>query len=274
MSTLSIGCTLWTLGPTPDIATLREHMTLAAEIGCTSVQPWIVNVEYTPCVLDPGVGTAQDRRAAVQIAEELGLSFSGFCAQLQGSKTYGGLEEPEGLEWRIEKTKQALTVAAELGGPCVTTHAGILPDDPNAESYQTMLQSVRTIAKHAQSVGVDFALETGQEPPEALAKFIERVDSPALKVNYDPCNLLRYGSREGVVGGVQVLKEWIIHTHAKDWNPETRRATVGQGQVPWTEYIAALNAIGYDGVYAIEDETGVEDVVESIRTGYAYLQQF
>jgi L-ribulose-5-phosphate 3-epimerase len=274
MSSLKIGCALWTLGPTPDVDTLQRHMEAMAAIGCTSVQPWIVNVEYTPCVLDPEVGSERDRNAAVKAAKELGLSFSGFCAQLKGSKTYGGLEEKDGLEWRIEKTKQALTGAAEMGGPVITTHAGLIPEDTEDPAYQTLLRSVGEIAKHAEKVGVYFALETGQETPQALAHFIKKIGNPYLKVNYDPCNLLRFGSQQGVVAGVAILKDYIVHTHAKDWNPQTKRATCGQGLVPWREYISALKQVGYDGVYAIEDETGVEDVVDSIRASYEFLQQF
>ena len=272
MSDLTIGCALWTLGPTPDVKTLAQHMETAAEIGCTSVQPWIVNVEYTPCILDPEVGAAADRREIRAIAESLGLSFSGFCAQLQGAVTYGGLEESEGLQWRIDKTKQALTTAAELGGDIVTTHAGVLPDDSSAPAYQTMLSSVAEIAAYAQQLGVYFALETGQESPQALKTFIETVDNPWLKVNYDPCNLLRFGSQAGAIQGVRILGDKIVHTHAKDWNPATKRATCGEGLVPWAGYIQALKDIGYAGVLAIEDETGNADMIGSIGRSYAFLQ--
>jgi len=274
MGSLKLGCALWTLGPTPDVATLRRHMETVAEIGCTSVQPWIVNFEYTPCILDPEVGSAQDRREARQAAEELGLTFSGFCAQLKGAATYGGLEEEDGLEWRIEKTKVAITTSAELGGPLVTTHAGIMPEDVTAPAYQTLLRSVGEIARHAEQEGVYFALETGQERAEDLARFVETVGNPYLKVNYDPCNLMQFGTREGTIAGVEILKDHIIHTHAKDWNPETRRATCGQGLVPWDEYIAALKAIGYDGVCAIEDETGADDMIGSIRESYEFLTRY
>ena len=274
MGSLKIGCALWTLGPTPDVATLRQYFETVAEIGCTSVQPWIVNFEYTPCILDPEVGSAQDRREARKAAEELGLTFSGFCAQLKGAVTYGGLEEEDGLEWRIEKTKVAITTSAELGGPLVTTHAGIMPEDVTAPTYKTLLRSVGEIARHAEKEGVYFALETGQERSEDLARFVETVGNPYLKVNYDPCNLMQFGSREGTIAGVEILKGHIIHTHAKDWNPETRRATCGQGLVPWDEYIAALKAIGYDGVCAIEDETGSDDMIGSIRESYEFLRQY
>lgn len=273
MSRLTIGCALWTLGPTPDVKTLAQHMEIAAEIGCTSVQPWIVNVEYTPCILDPEVGTAADRREIRAIAESLGLSFSGFCAQLQGAVTYGGLEETEGLPWRIDKTKQALDTAAELGGNIVTTHAGVLPEDPSDPAYQTMLRSVADIAEYAEGLNLYFTLETGQESPQALKTFIDTIGSSSLKVNYDPCNLLQFGSAADAIEGVHILRGEIVHTHAKDWNPETRQATCGEGLVPWPGYIQALKDIGYKGVLAIEDESGNPDMIDSIRRSYAFLQE-
>ena len=273
MAEMSIGCALWTLGATPDVAALARQMELAAETGCTSVQPWIVDVEFSPCILDPEVGSAADRREAVKISRSLGLGFSGFCAQLQGKATYGGLEESEGLRWRIDKTKQALDTTAELGGNIVTTHAGLLPEDRADPAYDILLGSVGEIAEHGARVGVYFALETGQETPKALGDFIDEINNPWLKVNYDPCNLLRFGDGK-VVQGVHDLGDKIIHTHAKDWNPETRQATCGEGLVPWDAYIAALREIGYSGVLAIEDETGNEDMVGSIRRSYAFLRGY
>lgn len=272
MTEMSIGCALWTLGATPDVAALARQMEIAAEIGCTSVQPWIVNVEYDPCILDPEVGSAEDRRAARRIAESLGLAFSGFCAQLQGAVTWGGLEESEGLRWRIDKTKQAMEATAELGGDIVTTHAGLLPEDKAAAAYQILLGSVAEIAEHGADIGVYFALETGQESPQALGDFIDEIGNPWLKVNYDPCNLLRFGSEAGTIQGVHILGDKIIHTHAKDWNPETKQATCGEGLVPWDGYLQALWDIGYRGVLAIEDETGNEDMIGSIGRSYAFLR--
>ncbi len=271
MSGFSIGCALWTLGATPDVQSLAQQMEIAAEIGCTSVQPWIVNVEFSPCILDPEVGSAANRREIVKIAESLGVSFSATCAQLQGATTYGGLEEEEGLRWRIDKTKEALNTTAELGCDIVTTHAGLLPEDRADLTYQTLLRSVGEIAEHGAKVGVYFALETGQESPQALRDFIDEIGNPWLRVNYDPCNLLRFGSEAGTIQGVHILGDKIIHTHAKDWNPETMQATCGEGLVPWEGYIQALRDVGYSGVLAIEDETGNEDMVGSIGRSFKFL---
>ena len=272
MSEMTIGCALWTLGPTPTVADLARQMHVAADIGCTSVQPWIVHDEDWPCILDAEFGSDAHRREARDIADSLGLAFSGFCAQLTGASTFGGLEERAGLRWRIDKTKRALATTAEMGGKIVTTHPGVLPEDKTDEAWQVMLSSCAEIAEYGGSVGVYFALETGQEPPQALSDFIDEVGSPWLKVNYDPCNLLRFGSQAGTIQGVHVLGDKIIHTHAKDWNPDTREATCGEGLVPWDGYLQALRDIGYTGVLAIEDETGNEDMVGSIRRSHAFLR--
>ncbi len=274
MSEFSIGCALWTLGVTQDVKALARQMEVAAKIGCTSVQPWIVNVEYRPCILDPEVGTAAERMEIVKIAESLGLSFSAFCAQLQGASTYGGLEETEGLQWRIDKTKEAMNTTAELGGNIVTIHAGLLPDDVSDPAYLTLLRSVTDIADHGARSGVYFAMETGQEAPQTLNDFIEKIGNPWLRVNYDPCNLLRFGSEAGTVLGVHIFGDKIIHTHAKDWNPQTKQATCGEGLVPWDDYLGALQAIGYQGVLAIEDETGNEDMIGSIGRSYEFLRAY
>ncbi len=271
MAEMSIGCALWTLGATPDVPALARQMEIAAEIGCTSVQPWIVDFEFSPCILDPEVGSPAQRQEVVGIAQSLGLAFSGFCAQLKGAVTYGGLEESEGLRWRIDKTKQALDTTAELGGNIVTTHAGVLPEERSDPAYEILLASVGEIAEHGAKAGVTFALETGQESPKALGDFIDEVNNPWLKVNYDPCNLLRFGDG-GVVQGVYDLGDKIIHTHAKDWNPQTLEATCGEGLVPWDDYIAALREIGYSGVLAIEDETGNADMIGSIRRSHKFLR--
>jgi sugar phosphate isomerase/epimerase len=177
--------------------------------------------------------------------------------------------DPRDLEKRLEKTKKALKLASDIGSSIVTTHPGEIPPDASGKKYRVMLDSCRMLAKYAEQVGAVFCIETGQEPAEVLRRFLEEVRSEGLKVNYDPANMLRYG----VVDGVRILGPWIVHTHAKDYNPETRRATVGEGLVPWDDYISVLKSLNYSGWFAIEDETGF-DVVESIKRGRIFLEKY
>src|SRR5947209_8734275 len=243
-----MGVALWSLGPTRTEAELRRSLEATAEIGLKGVQPWCVG----DCVLDPDRCTGDQRHAMRELIASYGLAISGFCAQLSGPKRFGGLNEEEGIADRVEKTKRALELAAEMGAPVVTTHPGAIPEDRSAPEYQILQRAITEIARHGERCGGLFCIETGQESAEVLRAFLESIGSPNLKVNYDPANMLR----RGPVEGVKTLAPWIVHTHAKDLDPETHKATLGQGRVPWREYLAALTAIGYECWYAIEDETG------------------
>lgn len=270
MPNLKIGVALWSFGPYSTLDEFKQKLDLAVEVGAKAVQPW--NVDYSaelPCALDPDRCTVPQRREAARAIESRGLAISGWCAQLAGPTQFGGFGEQAGLADRIGKTKRALEFAVELGSPVVTTHVGEVPEDAGHPDYQIYLKSVGEVVKHAERIGGVFAMETGQESAQCLRRFIEDLGGPAARCNYDPANMLRWGT----VQGVSLLAPYIVHAHAKDLNPATKEATLGRGDVPWPEYLAAMASIGYDGWHAVEDETE-GDVVESIRTGVEFLKGF
>jgi len=276
MAKLKIGLALWSLGSTATEDQLKQRLSTAVEIGVKSVQLWCVdNGPASPCVLDPDRCVGAKRPAMRELVQSYGLAISGFCAQLEGPSTPGhgwpgsALSDPRDLKERVEKTKKSLKLAANFGSPIVTTHPGEIPSDKTSPSYKVMKKSCVEIARYSEDVGGIFCIETGQEPAQMLRSFLEDVGSEGLMVNYDPANMLRHGAVEGV----KTLAPWIVHTHAKDDNPETKRATAGEGLVPWDEYIATLRSIGYDGWYALEDESG-KDVINSLKRGRAFLERY
>ncbi|MBI3831510.1 MAG: sugar phosphate isomerase/epimerase [Planctomycetes bacterium] len=273
MGNLKIGVALWSLGSTSTMEEFEQRLDLAASAGVKAVQPWCVDEPKWKmvCALDPDRCATSEQRAAVRKAcEKRGLAISGFCAQLAGPKTLGGFGEELNLPARIEKTKKALRFAAEVGAPIVTTHIGPIPEDKKSTVYALFLRTVKDVMQDAEKSGGIFALETGQESAAGLKQFIEDVGSSNLKVNYDPANMLKLGTVEGV----GILAKYIVHTHAKDKHPQTGKPTVGQGAVPWDDYIAALKKIGYSGWYALEDESGAGDVLESITSGRKFLEKY
>lgn len=270
MSTFKISLAIWSLGKTASLNDLNKQLTLAKEIGVEGVQLWAVDYGTdSPCLLDPDRCDAECRKEVLELVKSFGLEISGFCAQLVGTKGLGGLDDPEGLDKRVEKTKKALELASFMGSPIVTTHPGRIPKDHKDKTYKIIRDSISEIARYAEDVNAYFAIETGMEPSHVLKTFIEDIGSDGLRVNYDPANLLRYGVEE-VVKGVKELGKWIVHTHAKDHNPETGRATVGEGKVPWERYLKELRNQGYSGWLALEDETGI-DVINSLKKGRKFL---
>jgi len=264
-----ISIAIWSLGRTTSIDDLERQLSVAKEIGVEGVQLWAVDYRSAPCLLDPDRCNAKCRKKVLEILNSLDLEISGFCAQLSGTKSFGGLDDPVGLKERVEKTKRVLEFASLMGAPIVTTHPGRIPENREEKTYSIIKKSISEICRCAEDVGAYFAVETGMEPPHVLKAFIEDVGIDTLRVNYDPANLLRYGVEE-VVNGVRELGKWIVHTHAKDHDPETGRATVGEGLVPWRRYLKELRDQGYRGWLALEDETGM-DVVNSLKKGREFL---
>jgi len=239
------------------MAALEKSLQTAVDVGVKGVQLWVVGG-----ALDPDNLTSQKARTdVVKKVESMGLTITGLCAHMPS------FSDSDGLETRVARSKKALELSVDLGAPLITGHVGHIPDDPEDPAWKLMAQSIGEVAEHGAKIGACLAIETGQESPEAMRKFIEAMDSPGLKVNFDPANIRRFG----VLHSVEVLKDYIVHTHAKDGGRGS--PTVGTGDVPWGEYIALMKKIGYHGWYAIEDESG-KDVVESVRRGREFLEKY
>ena len=118
-----------------------------------------------------------------------------------------------------------------------------------------------------------FASETGPEMAVVLKKLLDKADTKSAKVNLDPANFVMLVGQDPVEA-VHILKDYIVHTHAKDGiklgERKYRELPLGQGGVPFPEYLAALKSIGYDGFLTIERETG-DTPADDIRLAYNYL---
>ena len=77
------------------------------------------------------------------------------------------------------------------------------------------------------------------------------------------------------VQAVSVLKDYIVHTHAKDGikkpDGSWQEVPLGKGGVDWPNYLKALKDIGYDGYLTIEREVG-EDPAADIKLAVDFLK--
>lgn len=234
---------------------MKAALRKAKEIGAHGVQLWVANNE-----LDPRVLTRSGRQELIHYMASLGLERSALCGDI------GGFADPATADARIAHTKEMFDLCADLGTPILTTHIGQVPEDRGGTAYAALVAAVREVAEYAAARGCCFATETGPESGEGLAAFLRAVNSPGACVNYDPANLCMSGF--DCIGDVAVLRDFIVHTHAKDGiRQESREVALGKGDVDFPEYLAALRAIGYSGYLTIERECGddpVSDIVEAI----------
>lgn len=252
----------------------------AAKLGAQGLQMYSTTGENAPENLK-----GAKRRELLDFVKSNGLVFSAICGDL--GMGFGNRERNPGL---IEKSKEIMDLAKELETDIVTTHIGVVPADKNHDRYKIMQEACFALASYADSIGSHFAIETGPEPAIVLKEFLDALGSTGVAVNLDPANLLMV-TGDDPVAAVHHLKKYIVHTHAKDGtrfgqnNPEEiygvakcekivkhyREMPLGQGSVPFSTYLEALEEIGYRGFLTIEREVGADPAAD-IQTAANYLR--
>jgi len=245
---------------------VTKMLETAVEVGVDGVQLWNVGGP-----LDPENLIGEARRKFLRQVRDQGLEISALCGDLGG----GGFANPDRMDWRIERTKEMIDLSIDLEAPIVTTHIGIVPPDPQSPERKSMLESLQVVGDYAAERGAVLATETGPEPGQVLRKFLDELDNPGIKVNFDPANFVMWGF--DYLSAVGDLGPYIVHTHAKDAvrHPDGRpeEVVVGQGAIDWPAYLTALEAVGYSGWLVIEREAG-EDRVGDVRRAVEFLRQF
>ena len=252
----------------------------AREVGAKGIQMYAVSGEHAPEAL-----AGAKRRELLDMVKSEGLVFSALCGDLGKGFHNPGLN-PE----LIEKSKRILDLAKDLETDIVTTHIGVVPEDPGHERYKIMQEACFKLAEYADSVGAHFAIETGPETSAVLKGFLDGLHSTGVAVNLDPANLVMV-TGDDPVQAVHNLKDYIVHTHAKDGvrnyyrNPEEvyglveaemlaspsfEEVPLGKGGVDFKNYLKALDEIGYHGFLTIEREVG-DDPEGDIRLAVEFL---
>ncbi len=262
-----------------------EGLKRAKHAGAAGVQ--ISTVRGDMAAWDMPAQKVKDVLAAVKAN---GLEVSALCGDLGG---HGFMDKALNAD-KIEKSKRIIDLAKQWECNIVTTHIGVLPQDVNSEVYAVMQTACRELAEYASANNAFFALETGAESCDALKVFLDSLGSKGLSVNFDPANLVMV-MRDDPVKGVYTLKDYIVHTHAKDGVnlvPATaeevygsfshgddaevieyfKETPLGEGNVPFKEYLQALTDIGYNGYLTIEREVG-DDPSKDIFAAVEFLQK-
>lgn len=162
---------------------------------------------------------------------------------------------------RVARTKEVSNAGRQLAIDSIACHIGFVPEEPQDHTYREMLDVVCDICDHCANNGQRFTLETGQEPAKVLLRFIADVDRPNLKINFDPANMILYGTGDPIEA-LDVLHEHVISVHCKDgdWPPVDQPTALGQerplgdGSVGIPRFIAKLKEIGYRGILSVERE--------------------
>ncbi len=242
---------------------LRDGIRMVKELGLQSFQVYTTSGDLLPENCD-----AAARAEFKKFVADLGLRISALCAD------FGlGFVDAERNAKLIPMMRDQIDLACDLGVGIITTHIGTVPSEPN-ETWAVMADALNQIGAYAEEKGVVFATETGPESGPVLRSFLDTLTTKAVRVNLDPANLTMAGFN--LFEAVDALMPYIVHTHAKDGFVDPgkwREAPLGEGDVPWPGYIAALRAHGYEGAFTIEREAG-EDPIGDVKRAIEFLRQF
>ena len=273
LNDLEIGAMFWATGNPVEI--LREVKSYGVSLGQMGVRGDM-----------PLEGAAEKWHEALK--QESFTLVTVFCSYIGESYADGptvaatvGFIPQSTRDEREQRTRDVSDFAAKLGVKSIACHIGFVPEDRNHPDYLAVRDVVRRVCDHVARHDQTFAMETGQERAEVLLEFLKDVDRKNLGVNFDPANLIMYGTGDPILA-VEVLHEHLLSVHCKDgvWPPKMPAGSLGserplgEGAVGMDKFIAKLKQIGYKGTLNIEHEIDdLEQKRTDIRKGVELLKR-
>jgi sugar phosphate isomerase/epimerase len=178
---------------------------------------------------------------------------------------------------RVDFTKRAIDVAAELGAACVSLWSGVGRDTADEATLQSRLVAgLEPILDHASArcVAVGFEPEPGMviDTVARYAGLCERLGRPAvLGLTIDTGHLECLGERPAA----EVIRPWIpqiVNVHVDDMLAcRHEHLPLGTGDVEFAPLLAALAAGGYTGGLHVELPRQAHRWLETARESARFL---
>jgi L-ribulose-5-phosphate 3-epimerase len=214
-------------------------------IDClAAVKPWQAALASSPIVLTSAVCCykGEDYSDFERVHESVGFTTAKYRSE------------------RIARTKEISDFAKAFNIGAVSCHIGFIPADPAEPLYVELVEVARTLCDLTAKNGQNFVLETGQESANVLLKFFSDVNRQNLRINFDPANMILYGSGDPLQA-LQVLQRHVVSVHCKDGRspiPNTgelgKECALGDGEVDFPGFIGQLKQMNYKGPLTIERE--------------------
>ncbi len=185
--------------------------------------------------------------------------------------------EPD--EWyrrvRVEHTKRAIRLAAELGAPSISTEpGGPLPDGMSyRQGLELFARELHPVLELAEECDLYLLIEPEPglliERPDQYFDLLELVSSPKLGVNADIGHIYCVGMEPA--DAVSALAGHVRHVHLEDIAASRvhQHLVPGEGALEFEPVIDALRAVGYAGWITIELYPYAEAPDDAARRAFA-----
>jgi sugar phosphate isomerase/epimerase len=227
------------------------------------------------------------KRAILQAMERSRLAFSNINAFMMNAINdrrqpywYPSFIEPEPhyRQVRIDHTKRALDLCAELGAPHITTEPGgpIAPGQSRQEAINLFVEVLKPLAQHAHEKGVLLLIEPEPdlllETTDQYLEVAERLNAPSIGLNFDVGHA--FCVREDLSRAIAKLAPHIRHYHLEDI-AATRvhhHLVPGTGAIDFSAVVSAIRATGYDGWLTVELYPFLDDPDAAARQALEVLR--
>ncbi len=188
--------------------------------------------------------------------DDLGLARTGCVVRGEGDNPMSS--DPSVRRKGIDANKIALDCCQAAGvetlvGPYHSALGYFSGRGPTGDEWSWAVESMREVAEHAETCGVNLGLEYLNRfecyllnCAADLARFCNDVDHPRCKAMYDTFHA--HIEEKNVPDAIRSLKDHLIHVHIS----ENDRSTPGAGNVRWAENFDTLHEIGYDNIMVVE----------------------
>jgi sugar phosphate isomerase/epimerase len=253
---------------------LLEWIELAGTLGVDGVE------------LYPGFLQATDPRYLARVratAERCGLVVPMLCHSPDVTQPDAGARRRE-----IARTREMVKVTAELGGRhCRVLSGQNRPGLDADEAAKWVVESLWALVADAEAEGVVLCLENHYkdslwEHPEFAQStrrylaILDAVDSPWLRVQYDPSNAIVAGEDQYAL--LERVLPRVATMHASDRrlrSGELVHGVIGEGDNDYDRIFATLARAGFAGWISIEDGEGptVPAGMDNLRRSAAFLRE-
>lgn len=180
-----------------------------------------------------------------------------------------------------ELLPRMLDFAGRLGTRFVTVFALPKGNDVPAGAAipSVVIDSLGQAASKAAAGGFTLLLENGQgswaDTGRATAAILDAVNSPSLRLTWDPANVV-HGNlpEEPVSEGYPLVRRHVGNVHVKDASCSAGRGRwemLGEGRLDWASQLRQLAADGYDGCLTVEPHFQYESPVNLVTRTDKFL---
>ncbi|WP_334172805.1 sugar phosphate isomerase/epimerase family protein [Sinomonas sp.] len=185
-----------------------------------------------------------------KVFDEAGLKASAIASPI--GKVDVGLP----VEHEVERLGRALRAAEVLGAPYIRIFSFYYEGKAPEDVRDAVIERMAALARRAEGTGVVLVHENEKDIfgdiPERVLDIVETVDSPALKLAWDPANFVQVGVKP-FSDGYERLRPHVVYLQVKDALFSTRQVVpAGEGDGEVLRTVEALRDSGYEGFASLE----------------------